>query len=161
MYLIRHMPLSELNSPLLVEAFDYLQSFHEKLDSLQPSTDHIVWTYYPLQCNLFISRAYHWLCDPTQPHPAFSWTWKTCGQKKHKVFFLVITSWLIQTLGKFYRENHISSQITLELCVWIKLWKPEITSCLATNLLRHAGLTYALILVSKICSLPLLNGSLH
>lgn len=92
-----HLPLSEE----AFHEFGMLQEFSQGLE-LQEEKD--IWEY-TWGKSYSISQAYKFLQGPPHPEPTFTWLWKSCCQKKHKVFAWYLLHNRLNTRAMLQRKN--------------------------------------------------------
>jgi hypothetical protein len=66
-------------------AFDEYQELKQLLNLHLDDLENDTWIYH-WGTTFFVSKAYASLIQSDNPPLAFQWTWKSCCQKKHKVF---------------------------------------------------------------------------
>jgi hypothetical protein len=112
---------SQFHLPLSNEAhiqFIALQSLFDELH-LSPGPDH--WNYNWGNMGFCAAKAYKVLIGHICVHPAFSWTWKSKCQMKHKVFFWLLPKDRISTRDILQRKNMHLESYTCDMCILQRL----------------------------------------
>jgi hypothetical protein len=115
MALQNHSFLDMFDLPLSNIAFEEYHNLKQLLNlHLQDSTNDS-WHYHWVS-SYSVSKACATLMQSVHPPLAFQWTWKTCCQKKHKVFSWLLLKDRLSTKDILFRINFFLSDNSCIMC---------------------------------------------
>ena len=125
-----HLPLSE-------EAFQEFHDFVTLLEGHYSQDSADIWSY-SWGSKYTAKQAYDAFHTGPEPHPAFKWLWKSCCQKKHKVFGWLFLVDRLNTRDLLLRKTFFWTIMGVSCATWIH-WKQEIISSSIALLRQSAG----------------------
>lgn len=107
--------LDMFHLPLSVEAFEEFHEFVTLVEEHHSQDTQDVWTYV-WGSKYAAKKAYDWLHAGPAPHPAFKWLWKSCCQKKHKVFGWLFLVDRLNTREILLRKTFFLEEYSCVMC---------------------------------------------